>query len=189
LFLTPDTVTDIAGNEVVIIPNEDTVSVPDPLWITSTVTQVVPSSLIASSFTPDSLSPLFESFEVIGDENPAMPFRIILRFDEPVQVDSKDVNLVQLLANNTPLFEPSYNLTTDSTVVTISNGPDVTISFHQTDLEGFLALPPILQCTDTAFLQIFSGAFDDLLSSSIQTTDIVPVSVLIGEFIPPELSS
>jgi len=97
--------------------------------------------------------------------------------------------LIQLLANDTPLFEPSYNLTTDSTMVTISIGPDVTISFHQTDLEGFHALPPILQCTDTTFLQIFLGAFEDLLSSSIQITDIVPVSVLIGEFIPPKLSS
>jgi len=102
---------------------------------------------------------------------------------------SGDVTLIQLLANNTPPLEPSYNLTADSTIITINNGPDVIISFHQTDLEGVLALPPILQRTDTTFLQIFSGAFEDLLSFSIQTTDIVPVTVLIGDFFPPKLSS
>ena len=168
LFLTSDTVTDIAGNEV--IGRDATMS-------------------LMARFTPDSSPPLLESFDVIGDQDPVSPFRIILHFNEPVVVRTGDVTSIQLIANNTSPFQLSYNLTADSRIVTINNGPDITINIHQTDLEGVLALPPILQRSDTTFLQISAGAFEDLLRYSLQTTAIVQVSNLIGDFIPPELSS
>ena len=156
----------------------------------NSVNPITPASpLEPSSLTQDVSPPMILSFDFIR-VGTSMLNQLILRFDEPVEFMSADVSLITFYedmdGNNT---NTSYSLTSSSSVTNTDDSAVITIALSSTDYEALINNPPILQSVNTTYLQISAGAFSDRESTPIEMSDVVQVDMLVGDFVPPRLSS
>ena len=144
--------------------------------------------LIAVSIVNDTTAPSLETWDFIYDGNSNNSFQLILHFDEPVKVatGTTDITLITLSdANNTI----NHTLSSSNFIINTESSPDVTIAIAEDDIELLLLSKPILQDTESTYIQIDAGAFEDLFGFDITTTDLIMITTLTGDYIEPSLDS